>query len=279
MTAETEEERALRERRRVGFEQAAERYDATRCGYPEELVSHLVEKSQLVSTCRVLEIGCGTGQLTRALVERARIIAIDPAPSMIAVAQRRVPGNSVEYRVTTFEDFETSEAEFDLIVSGTAFHWVDPRIAWTKSARLLRASGWLALLSTGEKYDAPIGAKVFDLYVRNNTGSLAWAEKPSEAELARREQSPDICERWSGKPCPQQGLFGPAESTKHSARRTMSAESVIDLELTRATSLSWDIPRREAFIRDLREILASSTAGVELTQVSNLVMAQRSNGS
>jgi SAM-dependent methyltransferase len=197
---------------------------------------------------------------------------------MVAVAHRHLPGNSVEFRVTSFEDLEAFQSEFDLIVSATTFHWVDPRIAWSKSARLLRPGGWLALLSTGEEYDAPIGEKVFDLYVRNHTsGSTAWTKKPSAEEVARQERSPDICERWSGKPCPQQGLFGPAESMKHSARRKMPAESVIDLELTRATSLSWEPSKREAFIRDLREILQSSNAGVELTQVSDLVMARVGN--
>jgi ubiquinone/menaquinone biosynthesis C-methylase UbiE len=189
MAAETEKERALRERKRAGFEHAAERYDATRSGYPEELVSRVVAKARLGLGRRVLEIGCGTGQLTRALVGcGADLIAIDPAPSMIAVAQQRLSSNAVEFRMTTFEDFEAPEAAFDLIVSATAFHWVDPGIAWAKSARLLRPGGWLALLSTGEKYDEPVGQKVFELYLRNSSGPATWAEKPSE-EAARQEQS------------------------------------------------------------------------------------------
>jgi ubiquinone/menaquinone biosynthesis C-methylase UbiE len=278
MVAETEKERELRERRRAGFEQAAERYDATRSGYPEELVSRVVANARLSLGSRVLEIGCGTGQLTRALVGcGADFLAIDPAPSMIAVARRRLSSNAVEFRRTTFEDFEAPEAAFDLIVSATAFHWVDPGIAWAKSARLLRSGGWLALLSTGEEYDEPVGQKVLELYLRNSSGPATWAEKPSEEEAARQEQSLDIGERWSGKPCPERGLFGPAESMRHSSRRNMPGDSVVDLELTRATSLSWDLSKREVFIRDLREILRSCTAGVELTQVSDLVMAQRSS--
>src|SRR5688572_7013845 len=262
MTRETEQERVLRERKRAAFEEAAERYDATRSGYPDELISRLVENAQLIAGSRVLEVGCGTGQLARSLVGRGvNIIAIDPAPSMIAVAQHRLSSDSVEFRITNFEAFEATDSAFDLIVSATAFHWVDPRIAWTKSARLLRPGGWLALLSTGEEYDAPVGEKVLELYRRNTSGS-EWAEKLSEEEAALQEQSLDICERWSGKPCPEQGLFGPAESTKHSSRRNMPTDSVVDLELTRATSLSWDLSKREAFIRDLREILRSSTAGV-----------------
>jgi SAM-dependent methyltransferase len=226
---------------------------------------------------RVLEIGCGTGQLTRSLVGcGANTTAIDPAPAVIAVAQRRLSKDSVNFRVTTFEDFEWPDFEFDLIVSATAFHWVDPGIAWAKSARLLRSGGWLALMSTGEEYDAPVGQEVFELYVRNSIGPAMWAKRKSEEDVARQERSLDICERWSGKPCPQPGLFGPVESMRHTARRTMSADEVVELELTRATTLAWEPLKREVFIRDLREILRSSGAGVELTQVSNLFMAQRS---
>jgi len=276
MSAETSEERALRERNRAGFEQAAERYDALRSGYPEELLSYLVENARLIPGSRVLEVGCGTGQLTRSLVGRGfNIIAIDPAPSMIAVARQRLSIDRVDFRITNFEDFESPQSEFDLIVSATAFHWVDPGIGWGKSARLMRAGGWLALLSTGEKYDAPVGEKVLELYVKNSSGPATWAEKASEEEVTRREQSVDICERWSGKPCPEQGRFGPPLSMSHLARRRMPADAVVDLELTRATSLSWEPSKREAFIRDLREILRSCTSGVDLTQVSDLVMAER----
>src|SRR4029450_6115975 len=126
----TEEERSIRERKRRAFEQAAERYDATRSGYPEELVSHIVDKTQIGRGSQILEIGCGTGQLTRSLVGRgANIVAIDPAPSMIALAQRRIPSGDVDFHVTTFEDFTSPPSTFDLIVSATVFHWVDPSVA------------------------------------------------------------------------------------------------------------------------------------------------------
>src|SRR5689334_24607823 len=85
MNHETDAQRTQRQRQRRGFEQAAEAYDRTRSGYPEELVSEMLETASLNHGGRILEIGCGTGQLTRSLVGHGFLItAIDPAPSMVA---------------------------------------------------------------------------------------------------------------------------------------------------------------------------------------------------
>jgi ubiquinone/menaquinone biosynthesis C-methylase UbiE len=62
---ETDDERAVRERKRFAFDQAAERYDATRSGYPAQVVSFMVRTAGAAAGSRALEIGCGTGQLTQ----------------------------------------------------------------------------------------------------------------------------------------------------------------------------------------------------------------------
>ena len=96
----------------------------------------------------VLEVGCGTGQLTESLARYGfRLTAIDIGPSMIAAARRRLDGPAVSFQVSSFEDFAAAEASFDLIISGTAFHWVDPEVKFRKPAlapaprRLARPAG------------------------------------------------------------------------------------------------------------------------------------------
>jgi ubiquinone/menaquinone biosynthesis C-methylase UbiE len=97
---------------------------------------------------RVVEVGCGTGKLTGALVERGlRVEAVDPGRELIEVARSRVGESSARFYVARFEDVELPDASFDAIFSATAFHWVDPAVGWSKAARLLRPGGVLALLT------------------------------------------------------------------------------------------------------------------------------------
>jgi len=71
MTVETPEQRQTREQQRVLFDSVAELDDATRQSYPAEMVDAIVANAAIGPDAAVLEIGCGTGQLTRQLVGRA----------------------------------------------------------------------------------------------------------------------------------------------------------------------------------------------------------------
>jgi SAM-dependent methyltransferase len=131
------------------FDRVAEAYDAYRWGYPSSLVDRTIERGNLRPGSRVLEIGCGTGKLTEALLERGlRIDAVDPGPKMVDVARRRFAGSDlVSFHVGRFEDVELPDQSFDAAFSATAFHWVDPAVGWSKAAAHLKPGGLLALLS------------------------------------------------------------------------------------------------------------------------------------
>ena len=130
------------------FDAVAEAYDAVRPGYPAGLIELACAFGALDHDSHVLEIGCGTGKLTEALVKRGlRVDAVDPGPSMITLARKRTSGSgAVTFHVGRFEDVDLPEGAYDAAFSATAFHWVDPDIGWAKAARTLRPGGLLALL-------------------------------------------------------------------------------------------------------------------------------------
>jgi ubiquinone/menaquinone biosynthesis C-methylase UbiE len=126
----------------------AEDYDRVRPGYPALLIDAACAIGSLRPGSRVVEVGCGTGKLTSALVERRlRVEAVDPGRELIAVARRRVGESSAHFHIARFEDVELPDGAFDALFSATAFHWVDPAVGWSKAARLLRPRGVLALLT------------------------------------------------------------------------------------------------------------------------------------
>ena len=257
MTVETAAQRARRERNRALFDSVAALYDATRQRYPREVVQAMVETAELSAGCRVLEVGCGTGQLTGQLAGRGMsVTALDIGSEMLALARANVPDPDVGFERVAFEAYESSR-RFDLVVSATAFHWIDPAVAWTKTAALLRPGGWLALLTTRERHHEPVRAALSGLWRKHQPGSEEWIASPPWSESLRAA-----------------GVFGEIAVIHHERPLQVSVESAIDVECTRATFLSWTPATQEAFRRDLSDVLRGATV-VEVVQETDLTMAQR----
>jgi len=132
---------------RTTFDEAASLYDDVRPGYPGDLFDDVISLSGIPSGGRILEIGCGTGQATLPFARRGyRILCIELGENMAAVARRNLEGYPhAEVRTGAFEESSLQEGSFDLAISATAFHWLDPAIAYPKAAATLRDGGSLAL--------------------------------------------------------------------------------------------------------------------------------------
>lgn len=121
-------------------------YDAGRPGYPEEVYEVLTDQCGLRRGALVLEIGPGTGRVTRRVLARgARVVAVEPDAAMAAYLARAVAGAGVDIVVETFEAARLEDDRFDLAVAATSFHWVDQAIGVPKLGRIVRPAGWAAL--------------------------------------------------------------------------------------------------------------------------------------
>ncbi|GHH83023.1 methyltransferase type 11 [Streptomyces sulfonofaciens] len=132
------------------FNEDAEGYDRARPRYPPALVDDLTARAGLGAQSRVLEIGPGTGQLTVPLARTGcRITAVELGPSLAAVARRHLaPFPAARVEVADFERWPLPPRPFDLAVSATAFHWLDPVSRADRAADALRPGGLLALVTT-----------------------------------------------------------------------------------------------------------------------------------
>ena len=130
------------------FDQIAAEYDRHRPGYPDELVDYACELAELKTGDRVLEVGCGSGQLTRALVARGfHVTALEPGKQLIAHAEQHVKGKGVvDFVNAKFEDAVLPKSHYKVVFSASAFHWIDPDVSWRKTAELLVPGGVLALM-------------------------------------------------------------------------------------------------------------------------------------
>ena len=96
----------------------------------------------------MLEIGCGTGQLTRGLLARGlHVTALEPGPSLIALARQNLAGaGPVDFASARFEDAPLPRGQFRAVFCASAFHWIDPKVSWQRAADVLVAGGTLALV-------------------------------------------------------------------------------------------------------------------------------------
>lgn len=237
---ESEKERARRRHQRALFDGVALLYAATRPGYPAELAAFVAATASVGAGDPVLEVGCGTGQLTSALAPFGfALTAIDLGASMIEAARERVAGDTVSFLATSFEELDAEPGSFSLVIAGASFHWIDPEVRFRKAARLLRPGGWLAVAGYEEQYDEPVGAALDAMWRARSADGGAW--------VTRRADHVAISES---------GLFGPPAHRTFTRRSTRSAAEVIGVENTRATSLSWPDEVRGAFSAELAQLLS-----------------------
>jgi SAM-dependent methyltransferase len=124
-----------------------ERYDRARPPYPAALVARILAAGP---GPRVLDVGCGTGIEARQFrAAGASVLGVDPDARMAEFARR----TGVEVEVARFEDWAPAGREFDVVVAGQAWHWVDPVAGAAKAAAVLRPGGRLAVF--GHAFDAP----------------------------------------------------------------------------------------------------------------------------
>ena len=239
---EKPEARALRERQRVLFDGVADLYAESRQLYPAAIVQWMAETARLAGGARVLEIGCGTGQLTRQLAQLPiQLTAIDLGSAMVERARVEVRDPAVRFDACSFEDFEASPRSFDLIVCGTAFHWLDPLVAWSKAADLLAPGGWLAILFVGERYDEPLRSRI----------RSAWSSRTPGRSDAR---SPTWADRMAAA-----GLFTDIKECSDEQRVSLAPQTVLGVERTRATYLSFNEPTQRSFADELERALDGCT--------------------
>ncbi|WP_427895397.1 class I SAM-dependent methyltransferase [Kribbella sp. GL6] len=134
-----------REDLRTTFGEDAELYDRVRPTYPRELFDDLARA--VGPHPRVLEIGPGTGQATAAMLARGwNITAVELSPGLAEVLRRKYP--ALDVVVADFDTWELRTGEYDLVVSATAFHWLDPATRVERCVELLRPGGALAIVTT-----------------------------------------------------------------------------------------------------------------------------------
>jgi SAM-dependent methyltransferase len=261
------------ERGRV-FDRVAAEYDRVRPGYPAELIDAALAGAEVR---RVLEVGCGTGQLTEALSARdLEVEAVEPGANLAALARRRVP--ALHVHAGRFEDVALPEAAYDAVFSATAFHWVDVSVGWAKAAAVLRPRGRLALLAhvyVSDPQVRPAQAALSEAYGED------WSFPTDDEVLAAaRAARHNISEVWnaftSADATPQAlELFDEARIEARLLREELDADALLALQRTTSTHLTLPPDRLEAVERAILELVDSLGGRYPIRRLAVLAVAER----
>ena len=206
------------------FGPAADIYERGRPGYPDAAVTWLLPAGRP----RVVDLGAGTGKLTRQIRDRGlEVTAVDPSEQMLAQLALAVPG--VPALIGSAERIPLPAGSADAVLVAQAWHWVDPARAVPEIARILRPGGRLGLVWNLRDESEP--------WVRRLDEIIG----DSETERATTVGEP----------------FGPVEVTHFRWSMALGPERLIDLVASRSTIIMLPPAERAAVLDEVGRLVAT----------------------
>lgn len=198
------------ETRARSFGSVAGLYERARPGYPDEAVRWLAGEEPR----DVVDLGAGTGKLTRSLVAHGhRVTAVEPSSEMLAQLVAAVPGATALQG--SAESVPLADGSADVVTAAQAFHWFDQPVALREIARVLRPGGRIALVWNARDDTEEWVAAFTDTVVGRSTfrkGGVALAAGSIDAS----------------------GLYGPVERATFAHAQTLRRGELIELVRSRS---------------------------------------------
>ena len=219
--------------RAASFAAVAGPYERARPGYPDDAVRWLTGETP----CDVVDLGAGTGKLTRSLVALGhRVTAVEPLAEMLEELRTAVP--DAEAVIGSAESMPLRDGSADVVTCAQAFHWFDHGPALAEIARVLRPGGRLALVwNTRDE-------------------RVAWVEDLGELMVGRSKMGrryPDVIDR--------SGLYGPVEHEDFDHAQELGREALRELVLSRSDCAVLAAEEREPVLQTVDGIFERHASG------------------
>jgi SAM-dependent methyltransferase len=216
---------------RLSFGNVAETYDRVRPPYSRVLLDRAETLLELDARARVLDLGAGTGRVTRELARRfEHVVAVEPDERMRALNSEALAGSA--------EAIPLEDASVDAVFVGEAFHWFDPDTAIPEIARVLRPHGGLAILWTHWwETEPPLPEE-----------ALVPLREPWDRSQSQRR--PPWRHAFAGSP------FQPLQVERDADEITVDPDELLTLYSTTSSLASLPANEREALFDRVRPLLA-----------------------
>jgi SAM-dependent methyltransferase len=241
--------------RAESFGGVAEQYDRFRPSYPIELIDDLVG----MGAHDVLDVGCGTGRVGTLLAARGMsVLGVEIDPDMAQVARR----NGMAVEVGSFEDWDPATRRFDLVVSGQAWHWLDPARAIPKAATVLRPGGAAVVFWNIGSLDEPLQGELDGVYRH-------WAPQVLRGKGEGKDTEAPYTHDFDTS-----GLFEPAFVREYQWEDSYPTEHWVQMVQTHSDHVTLDPAVRAAVVRDVVDVIDANGGRVRTHWVTHAVFAR-----
>jgi SAM-dependent methyltransferase len=208
------------------FGAAADSYQRGRPQYPQTVVEWLVPRRAR----SVLDLGAGTGKLTRPLVEAGlKVTAVEPSQGMREQLAAAVPGATV--LAGTAERIPLPDASVEAVVVAHAWHWFDQARAVPEVARVLVPGGTLSLVWNDRDETEPWMAAL---------GAIMHRQAAQVIDTSPRLGPP----------------FGPPERMELRWQQLVTRQEILDMVASRSYVISMPAPERDELLGEAAELLS-----------------------
>ncbi len=235
-------------RRAGSFGEVASHYERYRPGPPVSAVEWILPER----AGRVVDLGAGTGALTRLLTDRAgEVIAVEPDDRMRAILAAAVPrADAVTGRG---ESIPLPDGSVDAVLASSSWHWMDPIPTLTEVGRVLVPGGILAALWSGPDPEGPFLTRARDLLAGRSPRDSDRGGAPG-GELASLIAG-DVLGATFELEIPPGVPFGQPEHAAFTWDVALDADELIGLLGTLSWIITMGEDQRERVIAEARRLL------------------------
>ena len=235
-------------RRASSFGGVADSYERARPGYPRDAVTWLAGAAR-----RVVDLGAGTGKLTRELTALGYdVVAVEPSPEMADRLRAAAPG-AVALEGSA-EAIPLPDAAADAVLAAQAYHWFDELVALPEIARVLRPGGTLGL--------------VWNFFDDAEPWLVRLSAITDAEPIPRPEPEPEL---------EASGLFGEVEGATFRHRQPVDRTSLVELVSSRSLLATSEPAERERILAAVAALYdeTAGAGGLEISYVAYCFRTRR----